>query len=554
MRTTDKGITFSLTVMDTTNNNQTQVREQLLLSDRELCSKWATLAKLIRAYEDVNWSNAKTKAMELIRHDEAKTYLQRLRQNFTNPLIPKLDLQQDFVSQKETLKEEAFKISKYQQNYERFILLAPDIELVLKSKEVQHFQRLEGSSSVTGYEHIYFELLNIKGSQYVFTLSSCDDLQGGQANRCMTLLLDINRIRLESLRFEDKNTDELVYNDLYRRNLVNVDEKKVQNKYLNNWLKQLITQKHCLKWIDVKDLIEKEEEIRLQREEQEAIDRQRKIKQQEAKEQEEKFNLLVERISRKFDIADTWKIEQYLSSSLTYEENVKQVQKVLTRKRILNIEALKKENFSILLKLIPDLENRLKYRHTKGTIQTNLISWEITWARMKSSNVLQLVINQKFRSQRIKNPPAIITLDFENNKLWLFANALGFNAQDEYIEQGKAEQKEERYARNFNFYELLENLQDENAFCEWENQPDDSQIPDFEKGQVKLSPAHILEGFTQRHIDWINENQQGLKVHFGEPIDKNTLSLEDLIWYQTKRPPVRLNSKGEIIPIDHKNL
>jgi len=73
-----------------------------------------------------------------------------------------------------------------------------------------------------------------------------------------------------------------------------------------------------------------------------------------------------------------------------------------------------------------------------------------------------------------------------------------------------------------------------------------NKIPDFEVGKVKLVEAHKKAGIKQKHIDWINKNQEGLTI---TPIKRMVNKTENFFSDATKKakkPGFRISRTGKL--------
>ncbi|MGV3632545.1 MAG: hypothetical protein ACO1O6_15155 [Bacteroidota bacterium] len=543
------------------------LQDKLKLSNEELLSSWMQLASIIYHYEGVNWYKAQQKAKSLFTTVQAVDYLQSVRFNVQAGNFRQQPPPESASEAREifgTVRAQEDKLNKYEKNFNKLLQIAPDLERVLYSDPVQQHGRLEGEAKTTGYKTVCFDLVRVQSEQqFIFVLSELAfDENGPRQKLKVTLLLDFEKRRLEALRIEDDYCHEDVYNDLYERRMLDPVQKQQQNAFLKDWLKKLDARKYRFQWEDTLHLVDLDqrrtqarqdaERYRAEQQaEEERQERQREFEEMQEQRRKEEEAKLLRRIKSHAEYLDEEELQKHVDFDLDYFENLARVEKADNRKKLQHsFEDLGAENFRLLNELMPELKERLAYRHSKGNFVTPLAAWLVVRAKTRGTDCMQFVLSKFSKENEKLLAPALIAVDFKKEKVWLVANAKGFYGMEDFSE-GEQQTEAIRLKHNFELYKLLESFGGEDCEFDWYNKPSDSEVPDFELGRVQLCQAHTLEGIGQRHIDWINQHGTGLRVALSEDIDKSSMTHEEAIWYMTHQPPVRLEPNGQIIPYDY---
>src|SRR5690606_26624726 len=152
-----------------------ELRRQLALSDAELLSNWTRLAKLIRLSEDIDWNDAKQKALELIEEDTAFGYIQTARQKIiplTMEEIMKPEPKEEKPQEPVEIKPLKFDLPELPElNFQALMELAPGLsEYLTGGKPYFALTRKRGHRSVS------LHLLKERSEEHTSELQSRENL------------------------------------------------------------------------------------------------------------------------------------------------------------------------------------------------------------------------------------------------------------------------------------------------------------------------------------------------------------------------------------------
>lgn len=242
-----------------------KLREILSKSNEQFTSNWVHLAQLIMHYENKDWKQARSDASELFKEGNALDYVQVVR----DELKPKKS--KKTTSKKRPAKRTKDKVAplntkrdRFSMNYKHLVELIPDLIERLESGEMVY-----GKSQLTGYMDFNIELLDKDATGYYVAISHYYTQNGDMiADPDMQILVNVKNQTVEALEFQNSMYFRKVYDNTSDRKLVNTKEKRSQNAFLNQWLKNLISQGHKVNWKHLddknpkpKDQKKKEEEI-----------------------------------------------------------------------------------------------------------------------------------------------------------------------------------------------------------------------------------------------------------------------------------------------------
>lgn len=514
------------------------LEENLALTNDELKSNWVKLASLIRAYEHCTWDEAKAKASRLLKEKSADTYIDAIRAFPQGP--PPEDQATLEPSKKEN--QPVFN-SIYEGNYKRLLKVAPGLEDVLVYFQKDPEAPTHGKSESSVFMDLHLDILDKERSGYHIALSHYFKQNGDMVpNPDMRLLVDIKNKTVQALEFQNAMIYSRVYDDSYQRKLVNLREKNSQNKFLSQWLKNLIEQDHEIIWDEPEKEREAESEIidnygKTTEEEPEAV-AQPEQKEKDMKNEEEKKPKSGKRIDPE-----------------------KQVEKQ-------KINGLEKSNYQKLLRVIIGFSERFPNVEDKLKLITNDPAqpvYEILRMPDKNKMVQKYVV---YEHTSDKHKIGVLVIGIMSIRKLLMAlgirlNFFGLELYDDMIHDNEPQRK---YQANKGLEKWLDFVIANSYYVEVkeapiiemkpepekpketkpEPQPVDA-IPDFEIGHVQLTDAHKRYGLTQKDINWINKHRQGMVLtpRTKEPIQNTKKLLVDLSM-QAKRPGCRISATGKI--------
>jgi uncharacterized protein YqiB (DUF1249 family) len=235
------------------------LEENLALSNEKLTTKWAKFASFISQVENIPWIEARTKAMDLlkdkskafeyiesVRSDSSKQTESILTQNESDEDIDEVDYQT--LNEVIDIPNEA-KRGRFSQNYKRLLKLAPDLETRLLEGE-----RVIGKSKVSGYQDFNLELIHRNKRGFYLALNHYFKQNGDLvADPDMVIRFDPTMQIVEALTLQNQFGYYTVYDDMYKPALLNPREKQTQNAFLEKWLLSLISDDHQMEWVHDED-------------------------------------------------------------------------------------------------------------------------------------------------------------------------------------------------------------------------------------------------------------------------------------------------------------
>ena len=231
------------------------VDETMVEFNDKLVSNWSKLASFIQAWENVRWETAKEKALDLIK-DEAKAlaYINDAKakykagqtsvqeQQVSPPSVPAATEEQKPKSVPKELPRP--KLSIYEKNYIRLLKILPGLE-----EELAKNTELAGRSKSPPYMDLHVDLVHRNSKGYYLSLAHYYTQNGDLVpDPDMVVRVDTKRGIVEALSFQNAMFYGEVYDDIYNPKMVNKKEKKGQNDFLTDWLKNLIRQGHKVEW------------------------------------------------------------------------------------------------------------------------------------------------------------------------------------------------------------------------------------------------------------------------------------------------------------------
>lgn len=254
--------------MKSSNNSAYTLEEILALFNEELVSNWTKLTSLIRAYEGIGYDDAKRKALNLLKNDEAEEYIQQVRsavkrqhlgestplKQTTDQVDKKTDPKPDQDNPKIGSLGIKLKNQKtiYEKNYDRLMKIAPGLEERLLNYKSSEY--IYGKSESTGYMDFTLEVLDRDKTGFYISITHYYTQNGDLVpDPDMEILVRLENKTVEALHFQDWMRYHEVYDDKRKRAMVNTKQKESQNKFLQDWFKNLKNQGHVIEWKDDDD-------------------------------------------------------------------------------------------------------------------------------------------------------------------------------------------------------------------------------------------------------------------------------------------------------------
>ncbi len=230
-------------------SNQTNVyklKEILERSNEELTGNWSRLASLIKNYEKMQWRDAQKLASQLMSDGKAEKYVADVRKK-TSSKKKKEPTRKKSPPQKQK-KTKVIPINtkrdRLSMNYKRLLNIAPDL-----IERLENGEEIYGKSLKTGYDDFNIELIHKDNTGHYLAISHYYKQNGDLIpDPDMRILVNSENETVEALSFQNALYYRDVYNDIYERKLVNLNEKRSQNSFLENWLKNLIAQEQIIEW------------------------------------------------------------------------------------------------------------------------------------------------------------------------------------------------------------------------------------------------------------------------------------------------------------------
>jgi hypothetical protein len=248
--------------MDTANSSS--LENLLMLTNLEIIGTQVRLSEIVYKFEGGRWNDAQRKASILVKSNMAMSYLDDVRKTI-GLSEPKLNLP---AIQQETTTEPVKPISEvkpeekrnhdgeiFEENYRLLNEFAPELEEELKGLTENGIlsgksaTNIHGSASIKSVEkdkYGYFLLLDINESSI--------------PNQSILLYVNATAKTVQVLSVESTDWKFEVYSDIHNRELVNLEQQEIQNKYFNKQLKKLIEFKLSIQTIDVTTIQEPKQE------------------------------------------------------------------------------------------------------------------------------------------------------------------------------------------------------------------------------------------------------------------------------------------------------
>ncbi|ASS48424.1 MAG: hypothetical protein A3D31_08325 [Candidatus Fluviicola riflensis] len=224
-------------------NSGFTLEENLVLSNEELTSNVSKLASFIRSYERGTWEVARAKASKLLKGKKAIEYIEEVRATLSGTAKPPVE---PAVQAPTKVSKPIIEQTIYEKNYDRLMAIAPGLEDKLENYKDDY---IYGKSVKTGYMDFNLEVLDRDKTGFYIAISHYY-LQNGDmvADPDMEIFVNIKKKTIEALHFQDALRYIEVYPDKRNRDVFSRHQRKDQNDFLADWLKNLKNQGHKIKW------------------------------------------------------------------------------------------------------------------------------------------------------------------------------------------------------------------------------------------------------------------------------------------------------------------
>ncbi len=223
-------------------NSGFTLEENLVLSNEELTSNISKLASFIRSFEGGTWEVARAKAGKLLKNKTAFEYIDQVRATVAGTEKPKTEIKVAPSTSKKPINQQTI----YEKNYDRLMAIAPGLEDKLENYK---HDSIYGKSVKTGYMDFNLEVLDRDKTGFYIAISHYFESNGDLvADPDMEIFLNLQKRTIEALHFQDAYRYIEVYPDKRNRDLFSKHQKKDQNDFLADWLRNLKNQGHKIKW------------------------------------------------------------------------------------------------------------------------------------------------------------------------------------------------------------------------------------------------------------------------------------------------------------------
>lgn len=578
------------------------LNEILKQSDEVISSSWLKLAQLVMVAEQISWKQATAKANQLYNSQEAQEYIDLVRSSVKSS--------PDNLESKAS-SELSAKRDQYTLNYKRLLKIIPDLEQNLSENK----HGLHGKSSVTGYMDLHFDLLNSGKGGYFAALSHYYKQNGDMIpDPDMVIRIDVKNQTVEALTYQDVYGYKEVYDNYMNPKTVMPSEKKAQNSFLTNWLRNLIQQGHEIEFDDSEN--EPTQKPKSPKKEQENAKNPNSMRPDisfmdekvvaELKKLandyslEELLKLVMEKDQGKQTlraVAEYFLVDRINNSALgvsfsypsqeaitadyellaaqheqknrtTGKDNLAdsnhsktKTHQKLNRQESSTANELFKVNYQLLTQLIPEITDS-KVEDLKGLLKsTKKDSTDFLFEGMEPMNnrVETLSIQG---STKETDGLLFLAINRQSKKVWLINRVGNFDGKSDFQSEGsepydnlKANKQVGdwllKLSRQGYKSKLLANNQ--TLQDDWDEQEINSKIPDFQPGKVKLVEAHIRLGLEQKDIDWINEHKRGMTITPLKNMKNKTSNYEADMAIKALKPGFRISRTGKLYRENRSN-
>lgn len=577
------------------------LEDYLALSNKEIASYNKRFTSVIRLYEGIeDWHEAEEKGRALRANGEIEDYLNSIRLE-----VPEAETKVP-VSKTAFSTPPALNPPKtiYQKNYDRLMEVAPKLEEKLKNFQGEY---IFGKAVKTGYLDFYLEVLSQEGNKFRVAISR-HSKEGSNLvpSPDMEILVDIKKRTVESLHFKDATKDIKVYTIVDGRKFGDKKEKKSQNEFLEDLLKELRSHGQKVKWLGegsqknpssfIVDDFKKEEpketplrivppteapeqEISKSKDGVEELEQARIIPLNAGYTEDERKGM-IENFFRIVILNEKTGFKEQALKSLKIINDGKTVPYLLkawNKMKESDYRHLILLNYFRLNSIVPNLLETLKQEG--GTIRLvsdqTKTAFRITLGDDRKENVVILGIYQMNGKNpeptlllKIQTDSGAISTDLSMNQFAgqkdfnsdepsrfsesLYESAIAFERWLKYLtlKQFKPILVTLRKVENKPIVEVQEPENTQEVVLEEPDEFDDNyinkDIPDFEPGHVELTETHKKYGVTQKVINKINRTLKGVVILTrAKAMVYNTKDKIADLAHQAQMPGFRLSRTGK---------
>lgn len=477
-------------------------------STKELLSKWASLAKFIVHYEGVEFDTAKQKALKLYKDKEkALAYIDSKRTGKPLPdpskeeqqkIIPTtLPVNHSKINPKTKKDKKPIKRDLPSQNYQKLLKVAPCIE-----ERLLDGQQVYGKSKVAGFMDFVLEWVHTeKEGVYHLAITHYQEMNGDLVpDPDMRVLMDINKLTLEPLSYQDFYKYQEVYEDMFNRNRIYPKLRSSLNQFLKTWLTNLINQGHKVSWKHDK------EEVKIPKHE--------------------------KSIKEKTERIESTKTEIKFGTPIIPSR----------KERAYEVRQLFEKVYTTLKRLLPKLNKKLRANEVDGLLVNKKdITYDLVPADPYNTTTYRFGINENEED----GISLIVSVNLRSKRAWLTFSDPDFIDDKAYKhEEGDLFSQEVEKANTF-LLNWLKGLIKDKYKVKWNEEELAPNSPQKE-GEVKLTNRHIKAGFKQKHIDWINKHKKGLVLVVRRSVINNTKDIFADLAKKAMRAGKRLSRTGVI--------
>jgi len=533
-----------------------------------ILSKWATLAAFIRVYEPSIWEVAKDKARNLLKNKEkAAEYVndrksgkpsskktdKQFKVEYAN--VPEEALSESRIEELDKQAAESKKVKskelrpkknrrdRYSLNYKRLMKIAPNLEeRLLNGEEVY------GKSKVPGLMDLILEWnWTEEEGVYHIALTHYYNQNGDLVpDPDMRVLVKVEEQMVEALSFQDTYGYQEVYQDIYKRNMVNLPLRKELNKFLERWLLNLINQHHEVDWIE--DETDQEPAIAEEVKEVEKVE-EIEVEEIEPPKEEPKATVHFQTLAKLMRQNEGLDKEASIAKAVKLigqGKGDKEYQRLLKKHRVQDIKNILFGNFLGLERLMPDIVKKLKRDEVDGILTNETKdSYDLVPGDPFNTTTYRFGVNKNKKN----GTSIIISVNMKAKRAWLEYSDSGFLWKGQYTHEPNAIHGEESQEANRFLSDWIQRLLDEKYTVEWAETEEEKKLaPNSpqKEGEVKLTDRHIRAGFKQKHIDWINKHRKGLVLVIRRNLINNTKNFFLDSLYKAMQAGKRLSRTGVI--------
>lgn len=592
-----------------------KLEEILVCTNKELKSNWAKLASLIREYEQVDYKEAGLKARQLMRENTADAYIDAIR---ANPQVKALMEGKPFEPEKEATpkaEEQATrpsvekksvlkpKLSIYEKNFDRLISIIPDLKEQLKNNK-----HLTGRSHCPPYMDLVVEMIHKDQDSYYLSMAHYFTQNGDLVSDPeMVIRIDFKKFVIEALSYQNPIIYGEVYDNMYKRTMVNNKQKKGQNDFLVTWLKNIKAQGHEIKWdenVEIADSDFKNEygqpepkkpdpdKAKTQDEKTPQVKISKQEEMKEEKEAERSSKPQIKQYSKLLGVIldneagfNKAKAEKKAADLIESGEIADYVIRAYSKCQLNRTRELLGFNYKLLFAVFPNLKTVFEQGVKKLTLKSGndvLPIYEIVKAANSGATNQYAVYEVSERKN--KRSTLMISVNAKSKMAWVTVIADGFQNRNNYHYDDKSplseKYSEQRYDANLVIQNWLVNLNHDGYIKPQTTSTQNAQVsevvpeqqttsaevekpkshkevidefkenarkvPDFEPGHVQLCEAHIRAGVTQKNIDKINTLQKTIVLKKKKTMNDNTKSVVMDKAQKALPPGLRLEANGKM--------